>query len=64
MKRFGYFEKLSLAARWFLPQDEAGSVVDDYKDILREIGGPEERNGGRSARLCSVLQISDRQYRC
>ena len=36
MKRFGYFEKLSLAARWFLPQDEAESVIDDYRDILSE----------------------------
>ena len=42
MKRFGYFEKLSLAARWFLPQDEAESVIDDYRDILSEIGEQKE----------------------
>lgn len=42
MKRFGYFEKLSLAARWLLPQEDARSMIEDYKDILFETKGPEE----------------------
>ncbi len=42
MKKFGYFEKLSLAARWFLPWEEAKGVIEDYRDILMEVEGPEE----------------------
>lgn len=42
MKRLGYFEKLSLAARWFLPNEEAESVIDDYREILGELSSPEE----------------------
>ena len=32
MKRWGYLEKLSLAARWFLPREEAEGVISDYRD--------------------------------
>lgn len=42
MKKFGYFEKLSLAARWFLPREEAKGVIEDYRDILMEVEGPEQ----------------------
>lgn len=42
MKRFGYFEKLSLAARWLLPREDAQGMIEDYKDILFETKGPEE----------------------
>lgn len=42
MKGLGYYEKLSLAARWFLPREEAEGVIEDYRDILREVEGPEE----------------------
>lgn len=42
MKGLGYFERLSLAARWFLPREEAQGVIEDYRDILREVEGPEE----------------------
>lgn len=42
MKRFGYFEKLSLAARWFLPGDEAESVIEDYREILDELSSQDE----------------------
>lgn len=42
MKRWGYLEKLSLAARWFLPREEAEGVISDYRDILLEVEGPEE----------------------
>ena len=42
MKGFGYFEKLSLAARWLLPHEEAKSLAEDYKDILFELPGPQE----------------------
>lgn len=38
MRGLGYFEKLSLAARWFLPREEAESVIEDYRDILSEVG--------------------------
>lgn len=61
MKRLGYFEKLSLAARWFLPQDEAESVVDDYKDILREIGGQEEAVKRFGPPWKPVIELSDRR---
>ena len=61
MKRLGYFKKLSLAARWFLPQDEAESVVDDYKDILREIGGPEEAVERFGPPWKPVIELSDRR---
>ena len=42
MKKFGYFEKLSLAARWFLPREEAKGVIEDYREILMEVEGPEQ----------------------
>lgn len=42
MKRFGYFEQLSLAARWLLPHEEAKDMIEDYKDILFDLRGPEE----------------------
>jgi len=42
MKRLGYFERLSLAARWLLPRGEADSMIEDYRDILYEVPGPEE----------------------
>lgn len=42
MKGLGYFEKLSLAARWFLPQEEAESTIEDYRDILLELHASEE----------------------
>lgn len=42
MKRLGYFEKLSLAARWLLPNEEAGSVIEDYREILGELSSPDE----------------------
>lgn len=42
MKRFDYFEKLSLAARWLLPREDAQGMIEDYKDILFETKGPEE----------------------
>lgn len=38
MKRFGYFQMLSLAARWFLPQEEAREMMEDYREILGEVG--------------------------
>lgn len=61
MKRLGYFEKLSLAARWFLPQDEAESVVDDYKDILREVGGSEEAVERFGMPWKPVIELADRK---
>lgn len=42
MKGLGYFEKLSLAARWLLPREEAEGMMDDYRDILLELEGPQE----------------------
>ena len=62
MKRLGYFEKLSLAARWFLPQDEAESVVDDYKDILREIGGQEEAVKRFGPPWKPVIELSEQAF--
>lgn len=59
MKRFDYFEKLSLAARWFLPQGEAESVIDDYRDILSEIGGPEEAKKRFGAPWRPVMELAE-----
>lgn len=42
MKGFSYFQRLSLAARWALPQKEAGELIEDYRDILADL--PEEKN--------------------
>ena len=61
MKCLCYFKKLSLAARWFVPQDEAESVVDDYKDILREIGGREEAVERFGPPWKPVIELSDRR---
>lgn len=61
MKRFGYFEKLSLAARWFLPNDEAVSMVEDYKDILYEVSGPEEAMKRFGPPWKPVMELADRK---
>lgn len=61
MKRLGYFEKLSLAARWFLPHDEAVSMVEDYKDILYEVSGPEEAVERFGPPWKPVMELADRK---
>lgn len=38
MKGLGYFEKLSLAARWFLPRGEAQEAVSDYQELMVDMG--------------------------
>ncbi|MCI9553546.1 MAG: hypothetical protein HFE94_08440 [Acutalibacter sp.] len=43
MKMFGYFQMLSLAARWFLPQEEAREMMEDYREILNEAGEEQAR---------------------
>ena len=47
MKRLGYLEKLSLAARWFLPYEEAVEIIEDYREMIAggEDGKAEERFG-------------------
>lgn len=60
MKRLGYFEKLSLAARWFLPGEEAESVIEDYRDILSEAGGGKEARERLGPPLKVVLSAADR----
>lgn len=42
MKGFSYFQRLSLAARWSLPQSEAGELIEDYRDILADL--PREKD--------------------
>lgn len=59
MKRFDYFEKLSLAARWFLPREEAESVIDDYRDILSEVGGQEEARERFGRPWGPVMELAD-----
>lgn len=61
MKRLGYFEKLSLAARWLLPNDEAESMVEDYKDILYEVSGPEEALERFGKPWKPVMELADRK---
>lgn len=61
MKRLGYFEKLSLAARWFLPNEEAESMVEDYKDILNEVRGPEEALEHFGPPWKAVMELADRK---
>lgn len=38
MKHLGYFKKLSLAARWLLPREEAEETVRDYRELLEDMG--------------------------
>lgn len=47
MKRFEYLQKLSLAARWFLPHGEAVEIIEDYREMIAEgkEGKAEERFG-------------------
>lgn len=54
MKRFDYFEKLSLAARWFLPREEAESVIDDYRDFERS-----RRAGGGQGEIREAMGAGD-----
>ena len=61
MKRLGYFEKLSLAARWLLPNDEAENMVEDYKDILYEVSGPEEALERFGPFWKPVMELADRK---
>lgn len=61
MKRLGYFEKLSLAARWLLPNDEAESMVEDYKDILYEVSGPEEALERFGKPWKPAMELADRR---
>ena len=62
MKGLGYFEKLSLAARWFLPREEAQEMEEDYRDILMEVEGSEEavKRFGTPVRLA---RLRDRRWR-
>ena len=60
MKKIGYFTKLSLAARWFLPETEAGAVIEDYREILAEMGEEEgEKKFGPPVK--AVLKIADKR---
>lgn len=61
MKKFGYFENLSLAARWFLPWEEAKGVIEDYRDILMEVKGPEEAVKRFGTPVQAVLATADRK---
>lgn len=61
MKGFGYLERLSLAARWFLPQREAEEMIEDYRDMISEIGeGNAEETLG--APIKAVLAVADRGH--
>ena len=61
MKGLGYLERISLAARWFLPRKEAENVIDDYRDILSEAGGAEAARERFGAPLKVVLSVLDRR---
>lgn len=61
MKRLGYFEKLSLAAKWFLPHDEAENMIEDYKDILYEVQGPEEAMKRFGPPWKPVMELADKK---
>lgn len=61
MKSFGYSEKLSLAARWFLPWGEAEGVIEDYREILREVEGPDEAVKRFGTPVQAVLAAADRK---
>lgn len=63
MKRLGYFEKLSLAARWFLPGEEAESVIEDYREILDELSSPDEALE-RFGEPWRVAWMADRKSAC
>lgn len=58
MKQFGYFEKLSLAARWFLKHDEAQAMIEDYRSILSEMSGPEEMHEHFGAPWKPVMELA------
>lgn len=59
MKR-DYLSRLSLAARWYLPPEEAAEVIEDYQDIVgREPRSEEELRrdlGGAKAAACQLAQ--------
>lgn len=41
MLKLNYLQKLSLTARWLLPHQKAAELIDDYRDLLEEIGEEE-----------------------
>lgn len=44
MKCFNYLNELSLEARWFLPHQKAADLIEDYQELLEELGEDEVRN--------------------
>ncbi len=62
MKGFGYLDRLSLAARWFLPREEAESVIEDYQDILQEAGGPQEARERFGSPVKLVWRLANRNF--
>lgn len=58
MKTISYLTKLSLAARWLLFETEAKAVIEDYREILGELGEEEgEKKFGPPVR--AILKIAD-----
>lgn len=43
MKGFPYLKELSLEARWFLPHQKAVDLIEDYQELLKELGEEEVR---------------------
>lgn len=59
MKGLGYLERLSLAARWFLPRKEADELIDDYRGILSDLPEGKDPRGMFGAPLEFVSSLSD-----
>lgn len=59
MKGMDYLKRLSLAARWCLPQREASELIDDYRDILSDL--PEGKDPWEmfGAPMAFVSSLSD-----
>lgn len=60
MRKFGYFEKLFLAARWLLPVHEAAVILEDYRDIITEMG-EEQAKERLGSPLAAVMEVADRK---
>lgn len=60
MLKITYFKKLCCAARWLLPQKEAAELMEDYRDMIAEVGEEHaEEKFGPPAKV--ALAVADRR---
>lgn len=61
--RGDYLAKLSRAARWYLPPEEAAEVVEDYREIVGERSGEELRRDLGTPRTAMKQLAQPKAYR-